>query len=309
MLTRRSLFAVTALATASGRPGGRLLAAQASRVPAAGSRMLLCGGNVVYDARLVTNSGAPRWVDVRAWRPERSPGLPPSYALTPFATTDDCKPIDEGRSVLVTSSAGGVAIFRRESLETTFHAMVPNAHSACTLPEQHVVVAASTHTQGNALVLFHRERPEKPLFRTPLYSAHGVEWDAQRNILYALGLDVLQEYQFFPGDRGAQLRKVHETKLPSAGGHELAVGAVSNELFVSSSTEVFLFRKDTRSFTKHPALGEMHHVKSISVHPVTGQLAYVRADEGVWWTFQLRLVNPPGEIESPGQRLYKARWA
>lgn len=301
--TRRSVLAGIAL------PASQTLASQKGNETQRGNRMLLCGGNAVYDARLAGDASAPRWEDVRAWRPERSPGLPLSYALTPFATTDDCKPIDEGKSVLVTSSAGGVAIYRREGFETTFHAMVANAHSACLLPEGHLVVAASTHADGNALVVFHRDHAEKPLFRTPLYSAHGVEWDEARSRLYALGMETLEEYSFSPGDTGAQLRKVEETKLPSSGGHELSAGAVAGELFVSSGTGVFVFQKETRAFTKHPALGDMHHVKSISVHPRSGQLAYIRADEGVWWTFQLRFLNPTAEIESPGQRLYKARWA
>ncbi|MCW5966712.1 MAG: hypothetical protein KIT83_21920 [Bryobacterales bacterium] len=302
-LTRRSVLAGVAL------PACKAIALQPGDDTTMGSRMLLCGGNAVYDARLAGDAGSLRWEHVRTWRPERSTGLPLSYALTPFATTDDCKPIDDGKSVLVTSSAGGVAIYRRDNFESTFHAMVANAHSACLLPEGHLVVAASTHADGNALVLFHRDQAEEPLFRTPCYSAHGVEWDAERNRLYALGMETLEEYSFSPGDAKAQLRKVEETKLPSPGGHELSPGAVAEELFVSSSTDVFVFEKETRTFAKHPGLGGMHHVKSISVHPQSGQLSYIRADEGVWWTFQLRFLNPAAEIESPGQRLYKARWA
>lgn len=284
-----------------------VLGAQAPRDRGA-SRMLLCGGNVVYDAQLLQDQRGPRWADIRSWRPERSVGLPRSYALNPFATTDDCKPIDGGQSVLVTSSAGGVAIYRRDTFETSFYATVGNAHSACLLPDGHLVVAASTHPQGNALVLFHRSEPEKECFRTPLYSAHGVEWDAERRILYAVGMDAVEEYQFSAGSGGAALRKVRESKLPSRGGHELSP-APDGRLIVSTETEVFWFGKDTRQFEKHPGLGNMHHVKSISVHPASGQCAYVRADEGVWWTFQLRFLNPVAEVESPGQRLYKVRWA
>jgi hypothetical protein len=302
LMDRRSLLSLLTVAGSVGMTP-RLASQQA-----APRRMLLCGGNAVYDAALRMAGGSLQWDDVRAWRPERSPGLPASYALAPFATTDDCKLIDNGESVLVTSSAGGVAIFRRDSHQTTFYAKAPNAHSACLLPDGHLAVAASTHQEGNAVLLFHRGQPERELFRVPLYSAHGVEWDEVRGVLYALGMDTVDEYAFDASQKEFPLRKLQASRLPSRGGHELSPGASDDELFVSTGTQVLVFRKDTRDLTPHPTLGAMPHVKSISLHRQSGQLAYVRADEGVWWTFDLRFLSPEGVVQSPGQRLYKARW-
>jgi hypothetical protein len=283
--------------------GSRRLAAQ----PA--PRLLICGDDTVYEASLAGDPSKQRWEDVRSWRASESASLPAPYAERAFATTDDCKPIDEGTRVLVTSSSGGVAIYDRSSLQTLFYAMVGNAHSACLLPGGYLVVAASTHPQGNALVVFHRGKPETPLFRTPLDSAHGVVWDERRRILYAVGMDTLEEFRFNPSNRDAMLRRVRQTKLPSEGGHELSP-APNDSLFVTTGSQALLFDKQQRHFTPHPVLGAMHHIKCISFDPRSGRIAYVRADEGegVWWTFRLRLLNPEAEIQSPGKRIYKVRW-
>lgn len=290
--------------------GGAAVCWGASRVSAADApRLLVCGGTEVYDARLGGTEAQPQWEDLRIWKPEQSQGLPASYASRPFRTTDDCKPVDGGKRVLVTSSANGVAIYERQSGRTEFYAMVPNAHSACTLPENHLVVAASVNAEGNALVLFRGDRNERPLFRTPLESAHGVVWDEKRDVLYAVGMDRLEEYSFAPGG-SAPLKLLRHTPLPSRGGHELAPGRTDNELVVTTESEALFFDKEKRAFRPHPELGSLHHVKCISIHPQTGRTAYVKADEGqgVWWTFQIRFLNPSGEIKSPGQRVYKVRW-
>jgi hypothetical protein len=301
-LSRRTLLH-SLTATAGAALATKTLSAQQE------PRLLVCGDNTVFDARLAGVPSKPRWEDVRTWRAKESKSLPARYADRAFATTDDCKPIDDGKRVLVTSSSNGVAIYDRASRETLFYAMVGNAHSACMLPDGHLVVAASTNPEGNALVVFHRTKPETPLFRTPLYSAHGVVWDQRRGILYALGMDTLEEYRFDPANREAMLRRVHQTPLPSKSGHELSP-APDDGLFVTTGTQALLFDKQQRRFEPHPVLGDLHHVKCISLEPRTGRIAYVRADEGegVWWTFRLRFLNPEAEIESPGQRIYKVRW-
>lgn len=300
-LSRRSF--VTALAASP---------ALSLRGAAKPPRLLVCGGNVVYDAELAGTAENPRWGEVRVWRPGESKGLPASYVEKRFATTDDCKPIDGGTHVLVTASSGGVAIYERASLATKFYAHVANAHSACMLPGGHVVVAASVSAEGNALVLFHRSTSERALFRTPLESAHGVVWDEKRETLYAVGMGHVEEYAFHHGGAAnASLKLLHRTALPTRGGHELSPGATENELIVTSQGGVYLFDKAARTFADHPILGRELDVKCVSLHPPTGRIAYVKPDEGkgVWWSFRIRFLHPGGSIASPGERVYKVRWA
>ncbi len=278
---------------------------------AAPPRLLVCGGSVVYDAGIAGNPAAPRWEDVREWRPAASKGLPESYAAKAFETTDECKPIDGGRNVLLTASSGGVAIYERESLKTLFHARVANAHSACLLPGGSLVVASSVSREGNALVLFHRSTSEHAVFRTPLESAHGVIWDEKRKTLHALGMDRLEEYSFASSGSGATLKLLRHTPLPSRGGHDLSLSNRDSELIVTTQHGVYLFEKAARQFRNHPELGDHLDVKCVSVNPSTGRLAWVKADEGegVWWSFRIRFLGPEGSIQSPGQRVYKVRWA
>lgn len=303
-LTRRDIIA--GLSVSAALPSAGFAATATSS-----SRMLVCGGSVVYDAILAGEERTPRWEAVREWRPGESKGLPASYAAKAFETTDDCKPIDGGANVLVTSSSGGVAIYERSSGNTSFYARVPNAHSACMLPGGYIVVASSVSPEGNALVLFHRSESERNVFRTPLESAHGVVWDEKRTMLYAVGMDHLEEYNFDHGNHAASLKLTRQSKLPTRGGHELSPGTSANELIVTTQGGVYLFDKASRGFTVHPRLGKDLDVKCVSLHPSTGRLAYVKADEGkgVWWSFRIRLLHPEGEIASPGQRVYKVRWA
>lgn len=297
--SRRSM--ITGLAASTVLP---LLGADAQ------PRLLLCGGSVVYDAALAGTPDSLRWEDIREWNPAQSKGLPPGYAAKLFQSTDDCKAIDKGANVLVTSSAGAVAIYERNSGAATFFAQVPNAHSACMLPGGHIVVASSVSAEGNALVLFHRASSERALFRTPLESAHGVVWDEARKTLYALGMESLEEYAFSPGE-AKPLKRTHRTDLPTRGGHELSPTNAENELIVTTEHGVYRVDKTTRAFSSHPVLGSQLNVKCVSTHPRTGRVAYVKADEGpgVWWSSQLRFLDPQGSIETPGQRLYKVRWA
>jgi hypothetical protein len=296
-LTRRSLVIGAALLPSASR------ASSAAVLP----RLLICGGNAVYDAALDGPPQSPTWKDIRVWRPERSKGLPLKYALQPFATTDDCKPIDEGASALVTSSAGGVAIYDRTSNETAFYAIVPNAHSACLLPDGYVAVAASTAPEGNRIMVFHREQPEKVHFSTPLYSAHGVEWDERRRLLYSIGMDAVQTYRW----SAPKLVLEKSYALPDKGGHELSLGRIESELIASTHSRVFIFDKNKGAFAPYPFLSEKKSIKCVSLHPVSGRVAYVQPEsgQGVWWTFTLRFLNPEGEVQSPGQRIYKVRWA
>lgn len=298
-LTRRSLLSGLAASTAFTVSGA-----------VAPLRMLVCGGSVVYDAVLAGSERNPHWEEIREWRPGESKGLPASHAAKLFQTTDDCKPIDGGTSVLVTSSAGGVAIYERASLATKFYARVPNAHSACMLPGGYLVVASSVSAEGNALVLFHRSTSERTVFRTRLESAHGVVWDEKRSTLYAVGMDHLEEYSFSHGNGTAELKLAHRGNLPTRGGHELSPGATEKELIVTTRHGVYVFDKAARSFSPHPVLGPDLDVKCVSLHPATGRTAYVKADEGksVWWSFRIRFLHPEGSVESPGQRVYKARW-
>jgi hypothetical protein len=60
-------------------------------------------------------------------------------------------------------------------------------------------------------------------------------------------------------------------------GHNLSVVPGSSALAISTTNHCWLFDRETKMFRRHPELADAGHVKSISYHPVTGQIAYVQA--------------------------------
>jgi len=217
-----------------------------------------------------------------------------------FRSTDECKPVDGGRRILITSSGGGVALVERETGKAVFWASVRNAHSAEILPGNRVVVAGSYGEDGNRLVLFDLAVPEKPLWSGELYGAHGAVWDGQ---LWALGEKELRLY-----DRevdGLALRRQWE--LPDPGGHDLRAVPGTCRLVVTTGKRVWLFDRERQAFEPHPDLGDLAGVKGVDIHPATGQVAYVKAEES-WWAYRVLFLDPGGELPLPGRRLYKARW-
>ena len=106
----------------------------------------MCGWDEVF-ILAVGEDPAPAHRKVWSWRAADSPGIPADmHAL--FRTTDDCKPVDGGRRILISSSGGGVALVDRETRRASFSARVTNAHSIEMLPGERIAAAASVSNAG-----------------------------------------------------------------------------------------------------------------------------------------------------------------
>lgn len=267
---------------------------------AAAPRLVLCGGDEVF---VVDLQGRKSW----GWRAVEDPALPDAFRPL-FRSTDECKPTADGR-VVITSSGGAAAVVDRATRRATFWARVVNAHSAELLPRNRLAAAASVGQGGDRLLLFDLARPgDPPLWSDALPSGHGVVWDADRGLLWALGGEELRAYLLEAWDGSApRLTRLETHRLPSPGGHDLSPVPFSSRLLVTTGTEVLSFDRETRRFEPHPRLGKAAKVKGISVDPRTGRTAYVQAEES-WWAFGVRFLEPDGRLNLPGRRLYKARW-
>jgi hypothetical protein len=228
-----------------------------------------------------------------------------------FGTTDECKPIDGGQKVLITSSGGGVAVVEREKSRVTFYGRAANAHSADFLPGNRIAVAASRDPRGRGdrLVIFDLARSDQPLWSEELPSGHGAVWDAQRQTLWALADEDIRAYRLRDWETPEpKLERVLAISLPEGGGHDLYPVSGTAHLTVTTTNHCWLFDRDTRTFVLHPMLAEFRHVKSISIHPVTRQLVYVQAEGENWWAERLRFLNPEWSLYTRGEHHYKARW-
>lgn len=269
--------------------------------------LVVCGWDEVFILEFSAGRDSRK---VWSWRADQPSGLPEAFGEL-FKTTDECKPVDNGRKVLITSSGGAVALVDRQQNRVLFYGRAANAHSADLLPGGRIAVAASVDPQGRGdrLVIFDRSGSDQPLWTEALPSGHGVVWDEERKLLWALADADLRVFSLRDWDTAIpKLRRVAVIALPENGGHDLQPVTGSPLLSVTTTNHSWLFDRDARTFVLHPKLGDRRHVKSISKHPVTGQTVYVQADEPNWWTQCLRFLYPDQTLCTPGEHYYKARW-
>ena len=271
------------------------------------SELVICGWDEVF---IIDISGQAKNSPVKlwSWKAQDSPELP-EHVRGLFGTTDECKPVENGRKILITSSGGGIALIERESKKALFYAVAGNAHSAEILPGGRVVVAASNAPDGNRLILYDLDKPEQELFSDELPWGHGVIWDNQRQLLWALAGNNIQVYRLkdWPTEQ-PKLERISTIELPESGGHDLYPVPGTNKLFVTTSNYVWLFDRDKKTFQEYQDIDDSLNVKSICINPVTSRLAYVRADTGQWWSQKIRFLNPEAVLFIPGEHFYKARW-
>ena len=103
--------------------------------------LICCGADEVF----IIDPAQPH-VKKWSWRAADSPAIPESFR-NKFRSTDDCKPYAPNQ-MLITSSSDGVALIDRRTRKCLFLAQSRNAHSACLLPGNQVVVAASNGGDG-----------------------------------------------------------------------------------------------------------------------------------------------------------------
>lgn len=270
--------------------------------------LIVCGDNqvIIFDVEKSQDT-VPHVV--WRWKASEAFDLPTEYRSNFFRTMDECKPVDQGKKILITSSSGGVAFIDRATKKVLFYAYVGNAHSAEFLPNNKIVVAGSTHAQGNRLELFDLNRSEEPLFKDSLYSGHGVVWDEERQLLYALGYDELRAYSLQDWNSDyPKLKQENAWKIPGESGHDLMYLSNDNDkLLLTEHESVWLFDKQTSAFHAFEPLQGKKDVKAVSLHPTTNRLAYLQAEIS-WWSHHVYLKNPDQVFAFPGVDLYKVRW-
>jgi hypothetical protein len=265
----------------------------------AGDLLLVCGGDEVFQIDPAANPPAKLW----SWRAKDRPEIPAHLQKT-FNTTDECKPLDGGKRLLVTSSGGGCALLELPSGKALWWARATNAHSIEALPGGRIAVAASVGANGDKVLLFDEKIPEKSIAELPLPSAHGLVWDEARKCLWALGFGELLACDI----AGDKLTVKARHPLPDDDGHDLRAVPGSPDLMLSTHASVWRFHRDDAVFRPDPDLKGRFKVKSADVHPVTGRLVVVQASGKNWWTEQLEFLHPAAKMTFKGETMYKARW-
>ncbi len=270
--------------------------------------LIVCGEDqvIIFDPERSTDS-VP-YITWR-WKASEAFGLPTRFRLDYFDHVNECKPVSEGRELLVTSSSGGVALIDIESKRVIFYTFVPNAHSGEKLPGHRLVIASSIHKHGNRLVLLDIDNPGTPLFEDSLYSANGIVWDKQRAGLYASGYDELRSYELADWfGSSPRLKMTGSWTMPGIDGHDLAAHSMNpNGLLLSERGSVWEFDKTLGQFKPFQSLANQAHITSVAIHPVSGRQAFVRAEIS-GGSHRVHVQHPAKNFVFPGVDLYRARW-
>ena len=267
-----------------------------------GDKIVVCGDSDIYivDAK---NSTSDSLSVVWSWNVNEAEI--PGEIKSRCRSFDDCKPVDGGRKLLLTSSTGATLLVDIASRNCEFYAVTPMAHSADVLPDGLIAVANSTHPLGNSLELYSREKTDECLWRDSLYFGHGAVWSDKMKSLYVLGFDELRRYT----PDGDSLVLAQTFNVPGDGAHELSpVG--DDQLLCSTLDNVYLFDLKSHVWTEFPQLASQDDIKSANYNPQSGRLIYTRAETS-WWTNHVYILERDGTLRtltfSPDYHLYKVR--
>ena len=247
------------------------------------------------------------------WSPAEDPSLPPP-AREWFGNLSECKPVEEGRTILVAASRGGVAAIdagtRRAKWCTRVRVVNSGPHSAALLPDGCVAVANAQ--DANEIVLVDpRGAPFDAAAQkrrsVPFAGAHGAAWHEARGTLFAIGETNLCEFAYDGAALAlAELRRWDFSAFcGDTHGHDLVPDGAGGFVFTTAGG-VWRFDPETGAFAAECAVPD---AKSWSHDPAAGDLLLVPTVR--WWSDGL-LLRTDGRTRTlgpvPGAKFYKARW-
>ena len=268
--------------------------------------IIACGDDTILIIDEQASDGANVKV-VWSWKAAEVASQIPEKYQKYLISLDDCKFVDGGKNILVTSSSGAVLLIERATKKCLFYAHVPNAHSADALPGGRIAVALSTNPNGNSIEIYDRNHSEQVLYKDSLYSGHGAVWNSARQRFYALGYDELREYSLVNWNSSSPALKLEQKwTIPGIGGHDLSLVS-DDELLVTEHHGVHSFDISSGKFTPFEPLSHAENIKSVNYIKSSKRLIYTQAEES-WWTFNIYLKNPDKTINIPDIKLYKVRF-
>ena len=214
----------------------------------------------------------------------------------------ECKRGKQGQSLRVASWKGDVARVDLAGRKVDFSAKVAHAHSADLLPDNRIAFV------GNRLRVFDADNGKTPLIDIPLDDGHGIRWDQEKNILYVLSEDYMEEFALEDWNTPSpKLKPTKKTGLPGkSDGHDLAV-TDDGMFLVSTRDGVWIFTPESRQFAPYPELNPVYRAQSVAGSG--DSVVWVQAEES-WWGrgFFVRTGSGPVQrISTPALRVYKAR--
>jgi hypothetical protein len=276
---------------------------------------------VAYDPKEPdwTKEDAVRW----SWSANDVPAFESLRSAWGQPTDAKLRRIDawEGLWVIVTDSRGLAAIVPYPAGDDRKWGLKVggNPHSAELLPNGNIAVAASTG--GWVRVYASSQGPDAADYAEYKFpGAHGVHWDPEASLLWALGDDHLVALKVGGTDRSPELEEVRKIALPTRHGHDLQpVYGDRDRLWVSTGIEVYQFVKSTGTFdmsysgnesirrSSVKSVGNLPNGKVVSTVPDYTKGKVGGCGRNTWCTETVDFLPGTETRRLPGSALYKAR--
>ena len=281
------------------------------------TELVFCGDNHVFVINATIAKDSYKEGLVWSWDARTAAGEL-GLAASRCDHLDECKFVDNGTKLLLTSSYGWCALLDYATSKMLFHATgLSNAHSAEYLPGGYIAVATSTGSTANhnKVHLYNSAKSEVSLANADLYSGHGVVWDYKRNVLYAAGGDVIKIFKINGlGTDKPSFELVKSIKAPQGGIHD--INRVDDNTITVAGTKAYLFNVDTEQFTEMPLFSGSTALKSLNYNAETGEVWYTDATipegEESWSSHKIRYsaninASAPDRIINVDIDMYKVR--
>ena len=240
------------------------------------------------------------------WNPEGDPNIP-ADRLKRFNHIDETKVVNGGKQILVTSSTGGMALVDVATKQSVFTGYPGGStHSADLLPDGTIITASST---GNFLMVFTRKDGDKTAhktFKLTFADAHGVVWDKLLSLVWAVGKEavICCRYNFDYENPQLTIVESFPLKPNPYWGHDLILLEKERKLLMTGRN---MLEFDTMT-GQYKLFMKRKSVKSISIHPETGE-QLVQIPKENYWNDTVTLLNGDRKWTLPGNaKIYKARW-
>lgn len=273
------------------------------------------------DQILVLDSYRDSWQQTKIswrWRPTAQNGL--GDLVDNWGAPDEAKlrHHDGQDYLLVTDSWGLAAVVPYPQGDTAYWAAdverKNNPHSIDLLPDGNVAVVAS---HGNWLRLYTASQGARSTnyVEFALPDGHGVFWDDDTDLLWALGGHDLVALRVGGTPAAPTLTEVKRIELPTPGGHDLQpVAGRRDRLWITSGSQVYQYSKSRNTFLQdYPDRERINvtGVKSVGDEATSGQiLTSVVQNKNLctWCTDTATLTYRRDHLTLHGAQIYKARW-
>ncbi|MBO0991825.1 DUF6528 family protein [Bacillus sp. SD088] len=187
-------------------------------------------------------------------------------------------------------------------------------HAAEILPDGNIAVALSS-SPGSIRIYTSSEGADSEEFAEYLLpGAHGVVWDPEKELLWALGTNFLVALEIKGTSSDPRIEEVHREQTPTSGGHNLSVVyGDTDKLWVTTVTNVYQYSKSKKAWiTDYPGVDDINkeNVKSIG-NQLSGQVVLTQQKESVgenkFTTDTIDFYLPTNPKEIKDAEMYKAR--